>query len=116
VGDAGPLAAAGRYLGLSNIQLFQDLRSGRSLAQIAKAKGKSVAGLERTMTAALKSCLDRAVAANQLTKPQEQQLLSRISSKVHALVNGAGARPAPGGPPGPFMPPPWAHPHEVPPF
>ena len=54
-GHASPIAAAAGYLGLSVPQLFNELRSGRSVAQIAKARGKSVSGLERAVTAAIKS-------------------------------------------------------------
>ena len=117
LGHAGPLAAAASYLGLSDVQLFNDLRSGRSLAQIAKSKGKSVAGLEQALTATVKSRLDQAVAARRLTQSQEQQILSRFSSRVRDLVNGTGMRRGIEVPRGaPFMPPPWAHPRLLPPF
>jgi AraC-like DNA-binding protein len=98
----GPLSGAASYLGLSDMQLLTELRSGRSLAQIAKSRGKSVAGLERAMSAAIKSRLDQAVSAGQLTKSQEQRLLSAMTSKLRDLVNRTGPGPLPG--------PPWAHP------
>lgn len=86
-GDASPLAAAARYLGLSESQVFNDLRSGRSLAQIAKYRGKSVSGLDRAATAAIKSRLDRAVTAKRITKAQEQKLLAVVSSTLRDLIN-----------------------------
>jgi hypothetical protein len=107
-GRAGPLPAASSYLGLSEIQLFKDLRAGRSLAQIAKARGKSATGLERAITAAIKSRLDQGVAARRITKAQEQQLLQRLSSRLGDLINRTPMRPPPG--------PPWPHPRAVPPF
>ena len=41
----GELAAAASYLGLTDDQLDTQLESGKSLAQVAKDKGKSVDGL-----------------------------------------------------------------------
>ncbi len=110
-GPGGPLASAASYLGLSQTQLFSNLRAGHSLAQIAKSKGKSVAGLERAMTAAIKSKLERAVAAKRLTKSQEQQLLSRLTSGLRDFITGTGLPPMPAGPPPLAGPPgsPWPH-------
>ena len=45
-------------LNLSQPALVEDIRSGRTLAQIATARGKSVAGLEAAMVAAVKAKLD----------------------------------------------------------
>jgi hypothetical protein len=112
-GIARPFAAAASYLGLSESQLLKDLRSGRSPAQIAKARGKSVSGLERAVTAAIKSELDRAVAAKRITKAQEQKLLAGLSSRLHDLIHGT---PPPFGPKRQLGPIPRAHLSMVPPF
>ncbi len=130
-GGGGPIAAAAKYLGLSQQQLFSQLRAGKSLAQVAQAKGKTTAGLEQAMTAAVKAELDKAVAANRITAAQEQKLLGRLSSRLDALVNrkhggeipGPGERGGPGGgagwgPPAggwPGGPPPAGSPHGGPP-
>ncbi len=45
----GPLASAARYLGISTEELIRDLRSGKDLAAVARAKGKSVSGLESAL-------------------------------------------------------------------
>lgn len=98
----GPFSGAASYLGLSEAQLLTDLRSGRSLAQIAKARGKSVAGLEQAMSAAIKAKLDQAVKAGRLTKSEEQRLLSMMASRLRDLISRTG----------PALPgPPFAHPH-----
>jgi AraC-like DNA-binding protein len=100
----GPSAGAASYLGLSQQQLFDQLRSGRSLAQIAKARGKSVSGLEKAMTASIKSRLDKLVSAGHISKSQEQKMLAMLSSAIHAMVNGSPRfRILPGGPPGPWF-------------
>lgn len=113
VGDARPLAAAASYLGLTEMQLFNELRSGHSLAQIAKARGKSVSGLQRAITATVKSRLDQAVSAGRVTKAQEQHLLSMLSSRLRDLIIRTPPAFAPwrGGPPGR-----WVHPSPIPPF
>jgi hypothetical protein len=91
-GAHGPLAGAAQYLGLTDSRLLSELRSGRSLAQVAKARGKSVTGLEQAMIASARTRLDRAVATGRLTKAQEQLLLSRLSARISRLVERAGVR------------------------
>ncbi len=85
----GPLAGAAGYLGLSESQLLKQLGSGKSPAQIAKAQGKSVSGLEAAMVAKIKARLDRAVAAKKLTSAQEQKILKGFSNAIGKLVNRA---------------------------
>jgi len=82
------LDAVASYLGLSEDALRQQLVSGRSLADIAKAQGKSVAGLEKTITDTATTKLDAAVAKGYLTKEQEQSILSELKDHVDDLVNG----------------------------
>ena len=107
--SGGTLGAAASYLGLSRAQLFKDLHSGKTLAQIASSRGKSVSGMEKAMIAALKSRLDQAVADKRITASQEKQILARLSSRIDSLVN----RTTPGfgsGRHGFFFPRPGAHP------
>lgn len=93
----GAESAAASYLGLTDAQLFGQLASGKSLAEIATAKGKSVSGLEQAMTAAEKKGLDRLVAAKALTQAQENQVLKRFSANLSQRVNskGLGRPPSP---------------------
>jgi len=85
-----PVEAAAGYLGLSVDQLGQELRGGKSLADVAKAQGKSVDGLEQALIAAAKSDLGKSVAAGEITADQEQQIIGQLSSQVDAFVNGNG--------------------------
>ena len=86
----GPMAAAAKYLGVTELQLFQQLGNGKSLAQIAKAKGKSITALKAAMLAALKARLDRAVAAKRLPSSDEQALLKALSARLDIQINQAG--------------------------
>jgi hypothetical protein len=82
----GPLAAAAGYLGLSNGELITDLRSGKTLAAIAKARGKSVSGLESALVGPMKKRLDAAARAGRLTKAQEQHVLAMLTRGVDGFV------------------------------
>lgn len=84
------LPAAASYLGLTNAQLFQQLASGKSLAQIATSKGKTASGLEQAMTNAIKTRLDRLVANKMITAAQEKTILSRISARLATVINDKG--------------------------
>ena len=90
IGGPGDLSAAASYLGLTMPQLIQQLSSGKSLAQIATEKHKSVSGLEQAMTADVKSKLDKAVAAKLITSAQEKKILARMSARLAHKVNQKG--------------------------
>ncbi len=90
LGRPGGLEGAAGYLGISDQQLFQDLASGKSLAQIAASRGKTVSGLEQAMTAEMKARLDKLVAGKMITSAQEQKILRRWSARLSAQVNQKG--------------------------
>jgi polyhydroxyalkanoate synthesis regulator phasin len=82
------LDAAATYLGLTDEQLHRQLASGKTLAQLAKAKGKSVDGLEAALLKDVQAKLDTAVKAGRLTKAKEQQVLADLRERIDDLVNG----------------------------
>jgi hypothetical protein len=92
----GPRAVAARYLGLKPAELASELRSGKTLAQIADAtSGKSAAGLIDAIVAERRSALAARVAAGSLTQEQANSRLARLRSRVTAAVNRVrGARAA----------------------
>ncbi len=87
--NMGPSAAA-TYLGLTGAELRTQLMSGKSLAEIAKAQGKTVAGLEAAMTADTKKKLDDAVKSGRLTQAQADEVLKRMNERLDDIVNGKG--------------------------
>ena len=82
------LDAAAAYLGLSEAQLHSRLESGKTLAQIAKAQGRSVVGLKDALRQDAKQKLDEEVEEGHLTKAQEQQVLKDLDDRIDDLVNG----------------------------
>jgi hypothetical protein len=83
----GLLKAAATYLGVTNAQLVTELRAGKSLAQVATAKSRSVDGLKQALLAALKQKVDAAVAAGRLPAARAQRLLERAPAHIERLVN-----------------------------
>ena len=93
-GFRGPALMAGfedvaAYLGLKPAEIATQLQSGKSLADIAKAQGKTVTGLETAITDAATKQLDAAVTAGKLTKDEETKVLSGLASHLDDLVNDA---------------------------
>ena len=93
-GPGGPhgffhgLDAAASYLGLTEAELHSRLESGKTLAEIAKAQGKSVDGLKDAMVKDAKTKLDAAVKAGRLSSAEEQRILADLQQHVDDLVNG----------------------------
>ncbi len=95
------LDAAADYLGLSRADLLSQLRSGKTLADVARDRGKSVDGLVTALVNAVETQLDARVADGSLTKEQEQAIESNLKDRITKLVNGErGALPGPGRGPG----------------
>jgi hypothetical protein len=82
------LDAAASYLGLTEDELHTRLQNGDTLAEIAKAEGKSVDGLVNALVAAEKKELDQAVADGRLTDAQRDSIVSGLEARVTAAVNG----------------------------
>jgi hypothetical protein len=93
----GGLAAAAKYLGLTPAQLRDELIAGKTLAQVAKAKGKSTTGLKDAITAAVRSRLDQAVAAKRITGDEEKQMLRTLAAHEDDLINAVHTGPVLGG-------------------
>src|SRR5215831_12953921 len=83
----GPLQTAADYLGISVSDLLTELKSGKTLAQEATAKGKTVDGLVQAMLAPLKTKLDKGVAAGDITAAQETSILNRATTALTNLAN-----------------------------
>jgi hypothetical protein len=91
----GGLQAAAEYLGIPVSTLLTDLRSGKTLADVASSTpGKSASGLIDALVTHSQAALDEAVKAGRLTQAQETEIESGFKARITALVNGTFARPA----------------------
>jgi polyhydroxyalkanoate synthesis regulator phasin len=83
------LDAAADYLGVTEAQLHTALESGKTLAQVAKSKGKSVDGLVAAMVADEQAELAAAVKAGRLTQAQANAIQSDLKARITDMVNNA---------------------------
>jgi hypothetical protein len=89
-GPGGKLSAAASYLGLSESALFQQLQSGKTLAQIANAtSGKSAAGLVDALVSAARSQIASAVKSGRLTQAMADRITADLQARISAMVNGS---------------------------
>jgi polyhydroxyalkanoate synthesis regulator phasin len=82
------LEAAAKYLGMTEAALRAQLESGKTLAQVAKDRNKSVNGLVTALVAEKKARIDQAVKDGHLTQAQADELVAGIKEHVTAMVNG----------------------------
>jgi hypothetical protein len=102
-GPGMSLSAAATFLGLTDDELGAQMRDGKSLADVAKDKSKSVDGLKAAMKAAITTELDQAVKDNKLTADQRTKILADIDTRLDSLVNNTPPKGEPRGP----RPPRW---------
>src|SRR4029078_1290474 len=86
----GHLDAAASYLGMTEAELRTQLAGGKTLAEVAKTKGKSVDGLVSALVADEKKEGDAAVGARRLTREQADTILESAKQRATDLVNGEG--------------------------
>jgi AraC-like DNA-binding protein len=89
-GSFGSLNAAADYLGLTEAQLRTELEGGKSLAQVAGDRGKSVDGLVAALVSAAKERLDASVSAGRLTQAQADEMLDGLRDRIADMVNATG--------------------------
>jgi len=82
------LDAAASYLGVTESALRTSLSDGSTLADIAKEKGKSVAGLKAALVAAAKADIAQAVKDGKLTEAQQTEILAGLSDRIDSVING----------------------------
>ena len=106
-----------KALGTTERQLMAQLRDGKSVADVAKANGTSLADVRTAVKAAVKDDLDKAVKDGDLTQKQADAMLDRMSEKITRIGTGKamrfgmrgehhrfGGAPPPGARPGSFEP------------
>jgi uncharacterized protein (DUF433 family) len=91
-----------KALGITRAQLFEQVRDGKSVADIAKARGKSLDDVRAALKADAKSRADKAVKDGDLTQAQADELLSHLDEGLQHLGDAPPRfrRDHRGGPPG----------------
>lgn len=85
-------SGAADYLGLTQAELRTKLNAGRSLADIAKARGKSVDGLKQAILDEAEKKLDQLVEDGELTRAEADQMLARMKTHIDDLVDHGSFR------------------------
>lgn len=65
-------------LGLTPQQLHQELKNGKTMEQLATARGLTLEQLKSQVVTSVKSQLDQAVAGGKLTQDKADQILNRL--------------------------------------
>jgi len=90
--------ATNTYLGLSEKELALQLRSGKSIADVANGlsgQGKSATGLTAHLSKTANDKVDQAVASNKLTADQAAALKARITAEISSFVQRSFTKPVP---------------------
>jgi hypothetical protein len=86
-------AAAAGHLGISEDALRAELKSGKTLAQIAEANHRSAAGLEKALLDVVHAHLHKAVDSGRVTAAQAQRIEAGIAHRIGEFVrHGFGRR------------------------
>lgn len=91
-GHGGPgLDAAASYLGLTEAELHAQLEAGKTLADVAKAKGKTVDGLVAALVSSAKTRIAADVQAGRLTQAQADAMTADLQARITEMVNSTHA-------------------------
>ena len=84
----GKLEAAAEYLGMTQAQMREALENGKTLAQVAKDRGKTVDGLVDALMKGAEEKLQDAVEAGRLSEAEKQEMLEGLRDRITDMVNG----------------------------
>lgn len=85
--------AAAQKLGLTTDQLQTELRSGKTLAQIAQENGVSRDDLKAALVEAQRTQVQQAVAQGRLTQEQADRILASLESQVDRIIDATPRQP-----------------------
>jgi uncharacterized protein YidB (DUF937 family) len=91
---AEAMDAAAGVLGMTTDELITELKTGKSLADVAEAKGISVDDLKAKLLEQVHTQLDSLVAEGKLTQAQADSMYTCTESRIDAIVT---AQPGPCG-------------------
>lgn len=103
---------AAKAIGISETKLFTQLRGGKTLEQVAKANGKTLAGVKSAVRKSATDRLDADLKAGRITKSQHDEEISELGDEIANL--GTFADHDGDGPRGHFGAPPAGAPSATP--
>ena len=83
--------ALAEKLGLTSDELYAEVNSGKTIAQIAETKGFSRADLVAVLETAHKDSLAQAVSDGYLTQEQADSILTQMAGRYEWMLDNAGA-------------------------
>jgi hypothetical protein len=87
----GHLDAAATYLGLTETELRAQLAGAKTLADVAKAQGKTVDGLVAALVSSAKTRIAADVQAGRLTQAQADSMTADLQARITEMVNSTHA-------------------------
>ena len=102
-GTSGPTSGPAMHddlevlLGLSHQEIHDQMMAGKSLVEMAAAKGVSKDQLIKTIVDGRRAALDQAVKAGQITQEQAATMLQNLQKNVEAMVTAQGMNGMMGG-------------------
>ena len=90
------LGTAATYLGLDAEELRAKLEAGQSLADVAKAQGKTTDGLKQAFTESITKSLDEQVASGELSADEKADILADLPAHLDEVIAGTAPRGGPG--------------------
>jgi polyhydroxyalkanoate synthesis regulator phasin len=90
------LEAAANYLGMSESALREQLEAGKTLAEVARARDKSVDGLVDALVAEKREHIEQRVTDGSMTREEADRCLAGLEARVRDMVNGRLPKLRPG--------------------
>ena len=91
-----PVEAAAKALGMTAEELKAELSAGKTIAQVAAAKGVAISKVTDALVAEFKAHLDEEVASGEHTQAEADAKLAKFKSRVADMVNNVRPAGAPG--------------------
>ena len=86
-GRGAGMEAAAAALGMEPVELMQELRDGKTIAQVATARGVEVGTVIDAMVAEASTRLDEAVAEGHLTQEEADEKKAELTERITDVVN-----------------------------
>jgi len=81
------LAVSAKTIGITPQALKADLKSGKSIAQVASANGSSGAAVESALTTAADNAVNQAESDGKLTSAQAAKIEAKLPPRIDKIVN-----------------------------